>query len=259
MPEAVLLDEQQRILNDLKHLGLEPMAEQLEYQFLNPNIYSDMDFTRRLQSAVDAQQRFASERRFYNIIRRASLQYKVDLSAIRADEKYGPRPDELLMLSELKYAAEFRTVYISGPTGSGKTLLANAACISAARRGMSVKFYRMSDLLLFLDSRDGLARQRLRDRLAKFKILVLDDYGINKISAEQSSALLSIVDERYNRGATIVTSQVRFSAAADVISDSSKHVREALVDRLFPANTCVIELTGSSKRGSAGELRGESL
>lgn len=259
MSQSVLLDDQQKVVSDFRRLKLDPIADTFESQFLNPAIYDEMNFTQRIQAAADAQSDFAAHKRFTNIVRRAALQYKVDLCAIRPDEKNGPTAATLRMLTQMRYAVECRTVYICGPTGSGKTLLANAACMSAARKGMTVRFCRMSDLIVSLEAKDGIGRQRLRDNLAKFKILVLDDYGINAISASTASALLSIVDMRYNRGATIVTSQLKFSAVADAVSGDSEHVKDALIDRLFPANTCVIELTGASRRGSSDELRGDEI
>lgn len=259
MPQAVLLDDQQKVINDFKTLGLTPIAEEIENQYLHPNIYSEQDFTKRIQAAADAQAAYEAQKRFYNIIRRSSLPQKVDLSCLHPDENCGPTTSNLLMLSQLNYVFECRTICVCGPTGSGKTLLSCAACVAAARRGMPVKFCRMSDLLVSLEVKDAVGKKRLRDNLAKFKILVLDDYGINAINAKLAPSMPDIVDARYNRGATIVTSQFKFSGAGDPISDAGLHIKDALLDRLFPQNTCVIELSGASRRGSIDELKGDRL
>ena len=93
------------------------------------------------------------------------------------------------------------------------------------------------------------------DPIIKKIQLIIDDFGIEKITGSGASRLLDLIDERYGRGATIITSQVSLEAAPNVFSSQSPHVKEAIKDRMFPKNTILIELSGESKRGEADELR----
>ncbi|HIV14832.1 MAG TPA: ATP-binding protein [Candidatus Avisuccinivibrio pullicola] len=166
-----------------------------------------------------------------------------------------------LSTPELIAAGEYLTAgtnwYISGNTGCGKTMLACAMGWRAAENGYSVKFLRMPDLLHDLCIGDDRWKKNLRERLKRFHVLILDDYGIDMLNASQAEFLYNVVEDRYLRKPVILTTQIDFESRRDPVSDDSPHTREALCDRLFPeGSTRRVKLTGPSRRGTKDEIRG---
>ena len=98
---------------------------------------------------------------------------------------------------------------ITGPTGTGKTYLACAVAHQSCRLGMRALYRRTSRLVdeLTLARADG-SYPRLLDRLAKFHVLVLDDWGMKPLSAQSRHDLLEVIDDRAGRASTILASQV---------------------------------------------------
>src|ERR1700756_3622610 len=98
---------------------------------------------------------------------------------------------------------------IPGPTGTGKSWLACALGHKACRDNRSVLYHRLPRLFdaLALARGDG-RHARLLKSLARVELLILDDWGLATLTPEQGRDMLEIVEDRHNRGSTIVTSQL---------------------------------------------------
>lgn len=86
---------------------------------------------------------------------------------------------------------------------------------------------------------------RLMRTLERVRLLILDDWGLEPLTAEQRHDLLEIVDDRYDRGAMIITSQVPVDRWHDVVGDPT--LADAILDRIVH-NAYRLELTGDSLR-----------
>src|SRR5438270_14080957 len=96
-----------------------------------------------------------------------------------------------------------------GPTGIGKSWLACALGHKACREGFSVLYKRASRLFTDLAQARGEGRlPRLMSALERTRLLIIDDWGPEPLNAEQRRDLLEIVDDRYDRGSLLVTSQI---------------------------------------------------
>lgn len=104
---------------------------------------------------------------------------------------------------------EHLNVLICGATGVGKSYLACALGQGACRKGLRVLYRRMPRLLdeLALARTDG-SYARLLAKLAKVEILVLDDWGLGTLKDAQRHDLLEVLEDRYGRASTVVTSQL---------------------------------------------------
>jgi DNA replication protein DnaC len=109
-----------------------------------------------------------------------------------------------------------------------------------------VRYYRLGQLLdeLNIGHADGSYRQQLA-QLAKKKLLILDDWGMEKLSARQANDLLDVMEERYQNTSTIIASQLPVTEWYKLISNPT--VADALLDRLLH-NSHRIELAGESMR-----------
>jgi DNA replication protein DnaC len=136
-----------------------------------------------------------------------------------------------------------------GSTGIGKSWIACALGNQAARDGVSVLYKRLSRLL------DELAVARLHGRqaralktLARTRLLILDDWAMVKLTADQRRDLMEVIDDRHGRGSTIVATQVPVDRWHDQIGDPT--YADAIMDRLVH-NAYRFELKGESMRRRA--------
>jgi len=135
---------------------------------------------------------------------------------------------------------------ISGPTGVGKSFLASALGHKACRDNHSVLYQRVPKLFGDLALARGDGRYgRLFRALAGVRLLILDDWGLEPLNAEARHDLLEILEERYGRRSTIVTSQVPVDKWHEIIGNPT--YADAILDRLVH-NAQRIELSGDSLR-----------
>ena len=137
-------------------------------------------------------------------------------------------------------------VLVTGPTGTGKTWLSCALGHRACRDNRSVLYHRVPRLLESLGLARGDGRYaRMLKSLARVRLLILDDWGITPLTAEQRRDLLEIVDDRHGRASTIVTSQLPVGLWHEHIG--SPTIADAVLDRLVHS-AHRIELKGESLR-----------
>ena len=135
---------------------------------------------------------------------------------------------------------------IEGPTGIGKSWLACALGHKACRDNRSVLYQRIPRLFPDLALARGDGRYpRLMRALGGVKLLILDDWGLEPLAPEQRRDLLEIVEERYGRGATMITSQIPVDRWHDVIGDPT--LADAILDRIVH-NAHRLKLKGDSLR-----------
>ena len=174
----------------------------------------------------------------------ASLE-KLDFTAKRSLTKA-----QVSELKTLKFVKDPRNVILMGPTGVGKTYLATAIGNHACQEGFGVIFLGVN---LFIErtqmARDDGSFLRLRDRLIKTDVLILDDLGIKKLTASAVQDLYDILEERYQTKSTIITSQLPIKNWKEVIDDQVAF--EAIVDRLIHG-AIRLEIKGESYRKKRG-------
>jgi|CXWL01.1.fsa_nt_gi DNA replication protein DnaC len=138
----------------------------------------------------------------------------------------------ILELSSSKWVQEHQNVILTGHTGLGKSYVACALGQKACRDGFSVVYRRTPRLFdeLAVARADG-SYATLLKRLAKTNVLVLDDFGLESLTAQHRKDLLELLDDRYNTGSTIITSQLEPKDWHAVIGDPT--LADAICDRLI--------------------------
>jgi DNA replication protein DnaC len=144
-----------------------------------------------------------------------------------------------------------QNLIIEGPTGVGKSWLACALGHKACRDNRSVLYQRMPKMFVDLALGRGDGRYpRLMRAIAGVKLLILDDWGLEPLGPEQRRDLLEIVEERYGRGATLITSQIPVDRWHDLIGDPT--LADAILDRVIH-NAHRLQLRGESLRKKASQ------
>jgi DNA replication protein DnaC len=136
--------------------------------------------------------------------------------------------------------------YVVGSSGVGKSWLACALGHRACRDNLSVLYQRIPRLFSDLALARGDGRYaRLMRALGGVKLLILDDWGLEPLTAEQRHDLLEIIEDRYGRGAKLITSQIPVDRWHDLIGDPT--LADAILDRIVH-NAHRIQLRGESLR-----------
>jgi DNA replication protein DnaC len=143
----------------------------------------------------------------------------------------GLRKEQILELAQNRWIRTHQSILIIGPSGSGKSFLAQAFGNHACRSGFSTHYLRLPALLnQFVQARAQGTYERLLKRLAKLSVLIIDDLGLASLTDPQKQDLLEALEERYGLGATVVTSQLPVSDWHEYLGGG--RVADAILDRL---------------------------
>jgi len=135
---------------------------------------------------------------------------------------------------------------VTGPCGVGKSWLSCALAQKACRDGYTVHYARVPRLFAELELAHGDGRfAKLFRSLTKSDLLILDDWGPDRLTAPQRRDLMEIVEDRYGRGSTLITSQLPVDKWHDVIDEPT--FADAILDRLVH-NAYRLALAGPSLR-----------
>jgi DNA replication protein DnaC len=240
-------------LDKLHALKLTGMAAALEDQSATPDI-TDLSFEERLGLLVDREMTERDNRRMSSRLRRAKLRHAAILEDIDYRNSRGLDKGLVQSLASCQWVKEHLNVLITGPTGVGKTWLACALAHKACREGYTAQYVRLTQLLRELTIAKGDGQySKLLTSLAKVDVLILDDWGLMKLSAENRRDLLEVLEDRHGRRSTIATSQLPIEEWHGVIGDAT--LADAILDRLVH-NAYKINLRGESMRKQQAKLTG---
>lgn len=185
--------------------------------------------------------------RTHRLIKNARFRYTVTLGEIAANSARGIDQSLLDELSACNYITDGCPVIVTGPTGTGKSWLASALGHHACLCGYKVRYYNI--MKLFEDITMARIESRLPklfERLSQYDLLILDDFGIKKLSAEQVLDLMEIIEDRHARKATIFASQLPVASWYETL-ETNTTAADAILDRVIHS-AIRFELKGESLR-----------
>lgn len=157
----------------------------------------------------------------------------------------------VMELARCEYVARRENVIAVGNDGTGKTHIALGLGLAACQKGLSVGFTTasllMSELFEALDERHLL---RLKRRLAAYEVLIIDEFGYAPLSTGVAGLLFDVISQRYERGSTIITSNLPIDEWNSVFG--TERLTDALVDRLTH-RVHILEMKGESYRHTHSE------
>jgi DNA replication protein DnaC len=238
-------------LDKLHELRFTGMAKALTEQMALPDI-EDLSFEERLGLLVDREATEREDRRLQTRLRQAKLKQNACIEDIDFKQPRGMDKSLMLDLAQCQWIKKHLNLLITGPTGVGKTWVACALAQKACREGFTSLYLRLPRLLQELPIAKGDGTYiRLLARLAKVEVLILDDWGLSKLIAEQRRDLLEILEDRHDNRSTIVTSQLPLDQWHHIIGDPT--LADAILDRLVH-NAYKINLKGESMRKNKSKL-----
>ena len=242
-------------IDKLRTLRLSGMARALEEQLHQPDI-GRLAFDERLAMLIDREEIDRHNAALAQRLRLARLRQAACLEDIDYSQPRGLDRALIRSLAGGRWLAEHNNVLVLGPSGAGKSFVACALGNQAARQGHSVRYQRLSRLLDELAMARAQGRySRLLSQLCKIKLLVLDDWLMAKLTADQRRDLMEVIDDRHQRGSTLLATQIPVDRWHEQIGDPT--YADSILDRLVH-NAYRIELRGESMRQRRARLSTES-
>ena len=233
-------------INQLRELKLDGMADAF-VELQAQDSAADLGHAEWLALLLDREAAKRNTNRVQTRLRVARLRHG-QASIEDVDYRASRRLDKALFqqLATGRWIAEHRNLLITGPCGIGKSWLACALAQKACRDGYSVHYARVPRLFADLELAHGDGRfARLFRTITKADLLILDDWGPERLSANHRRDLMEIVEDRYGAGSTVITSQLPVEAWHEVIGEPT--FADAILDRIVH-NAYRLALDGPSIR-----------
>jgi len=215
-------------LDRLTELGLDGMAKGFRELAANPESRA-LEHAEWLGLLVEQEATLRQQRRFAARARTAKLRHAATIEDVDYRTQRGLDRTMFQRLVTCDWIREHRHCLITGPCGAGKSWLACALGDKACRENLSVLYQRSTRMFANLALARGDGRYaRLMRQFARVDLLILDDWGPEPLTAEQRRDLLEIVEDRYQAGSLIITSQVPVERWYEIVGDPT--LADAILD-----------------------------
>ena len=233
------------LIQQLQQLHLKGMAAALEQQMTGADCAA-RSFEDRLGLLIQHEFTDRASHRLAQRLRWAKLPQNACLEDLDMRTARGVDPGVLAQLTDLAWIKSHLNLLITGPTGVGKSYLAAALAHAACRADFSVRCFRLPRLVDEFTRYAALQkRSALLKQLARVELLVIDDLGLAPLADQTVRDLLEVLDDRYDRASTLITSQLPLDQWHAYLGDRT--VADAILDRLVH-NAHKIALKGDSMR-----------
>lgn len=236
---------QQETLDQLLGLKLSGMAKCYESIIRQP-IHQQPEPHSMVALLTEAEKGYRVRQRTELYLRLAKLRYSAAPEQINCTPGRGITKEMLVSLSDGTFIEKSENLLISGSTGCGKSYIACALGRNACLLGYRTLYYSMNRFIEALAAArlDG-TYLRWLNTIAKTPLLIIDDFGLQPLNHDMRLTLLQILEDRFAKGSTIITSQLPVNKWYEYIGEAT--LADAICDRLT-ANAHRIELQGESLR-----------
>jgi len=239
-------EELEQLLKNLKlRRILDIYDEQLRAAEKEDPSYTEF-LTRLMRAQWHARQDNALEWR----IRKANLPERWSLDTFPFARQPGVNRKQIRTFAELDFVSKKENIVFVGPTGVGKTGLASGILLKALENGYRCQFVKAQDLFddMYASLADRSSRQLLK-RLARLDVLLIDELGYLNLKPEQSNIFFKLMEERYSRKPTIVTTNLGYDEWAGFLGN--RNMVEAMLSRI--RHHChTVRIDGPSLRDPQG-------
>ena len=235
----------EQTIEKLKQMRLGAMA-QLHLQHVRDNGVADITADEYLAMLTDHQWEDRQNRKIQRLLKQAGFAQSANLAEVNYAQQRNLDKNMFARLGTLDFMARKENIILTGASGTGKSYLAQALGHQACMMEQRAIYANTARLLkkLKLCKVDGTYLKEL-DKLLKTDLLILDDFGLQSFDNHAREALMDIIDDRYNKASTIISSQIPVSAWYDIIGEST--IADAILDRIVNSSHR-LDLKGESLR-----------
>ena len=160
---------------------------------------------------------------------------------------------QVLELARCEWIERRENVIALGPSGTGKTHVALGLGLSACQKGLSVGFTTAAALVSeMMEARDERRLIRFQKQMVAYQLLIIDELGFVPLSKTGAELLFELISQRYERGATLITSNLPFDEWTETLG--SERLTGALLDRITH-HVNILEMNGDSYRLAQSRAR----
>ena len=235
-----------QLSEQLSSLRLTHLFSALEQQNAQPQHYQDLSFNERLSLLLEEEISQREQRKIERLIKQAKFRLQAHPEQIDYRTGRGLEKAKIRSLLEGHWLTHHQNLIFTGATGCGKTFMGCAIGQHFCQQGKSVRYFRLKGLQEHLQRVHGDGSySRFLTQLSKSEILIIDDWGMERLTGQQRSVLLDIIDARHGQGSMILMSQLPLSKWHELIGEAT--YADAILDRLIHCAER-FELKGESMR-----------
>ncbi len=208
----------------------------------NHNLTNDQIVSMLIQAEWEDRE----NRRLNRYLKTARFRYQASVEEIDFSHQRALDQNQIIRLADCSFIQRKENILITGSTGAGKSYIATAIGHQACLKGFSVLYFNAQKLfpnLKMLKADETYLKEI--NRIAKHDLLILDDFGLQKLDSYSRSALLEIIEDRHALKSTIISSQLPIDKWYELIGEST--VADAILDRIINTSHR-INLKGESMR-----------
>lgn len=237
--------QHQQLVSNLNYLKLQEMENHLNdtISFITSN---NLSFEEGLLKLTNYEIDKKEESVIKSIVRAVSFPHLKELKDFDFSYQESINKQQIMDFINHRFIEEKENIVFLGSSGVGKTHLATSIGITVAKKRMTTYFIKCSDLILQL--KKAKLENRLETRLKHFTsytLLIIDELGYLPIDKEDSKLFFQLIDRRYEKKSTIITTNINFNNWDEVFMDPV--IANAILDRILH-HAHVINITGKSYR-----------
>lgn len=234
-----------KLLNNLETLKLFKMRENID-NYIELINSKEKDIVNTLYELTKLEIDVMIEKKAKHSIQFAGFPYYKTFEDFDFSFQPSINKEEILDFKNLRFIEKAENILFVGSPGVGKTHLATSIGIENARNNHSTYFINCNDLIQAL--KKAFLQNRLDDKLktlSKYKLLIIDEVGYLPIDVESANMLFQLINKRYEKSSTIITTNKAFSEWGELFGDAM--IANAILDRLLH-HSHIININGNSYR-----------
>ena len=232
-------------INKMSKMRMNLMA-QIHHQRLQENLHQEYSVDEYVNMLIEQEWEERQNKKIKRLI--ASAKFKTHARVADIDYKFTRALDKdtINKLALLNFIKKKQNVILTGPSGIGKSYLAQAIGNQACIHGHKTFYQNSSRFMSILKFAkiDGTYLQHL-NKINKIQLLILDDFGLSKMDGKEREILMDIIEQRHEVSSTIIASQIPISKWYDIIGEGT--IADAILDRIINS-AYRLELKGKSMR-----------
>lgn len=234
-----------QLVNNLEYLKLKQMIVHLD-ETIDFQTKNNLSFIDTLIKLTTYEIDFKETNMVKAMVKVGAFPHNKEIKDFDFEFQPGINKDQILDFASLRFLESQENIVFLGTSGVGKTHLATSIGIAAAKRRFSTYFIKCHDLLQQL--KKAKLENRLDDRLkhfSKYRLLIIDELGYLPIDKDDSKLFFQLIDMRYEKKSTILTTNINFNSWDDIFYDPV--IANAILDRILH-HAHVVSINGNSYR-----------